>query len=226
MLAELTIRHLAIVDEARLELGPGFVALTGETGAGKSLLVGAIGLLVGERADAGAIRAGEPAARVEGRFTLDRGPARAAVEVLLSEWGVPCDDGEVIVRREVVREGRSRAWVNQVPVTLKALEQLGALLVDVHGQHEHQSLLRPDAQRDVLDRLAGAIPLREAAGEAYAAWRAAGEAVASFAEDERRAAEQADGWRFAHEELTAAALLPGEDDALAARLSRLRHAAR
>ena len=226
MLTELTVRSLAVVDEARLELGPGFVALTGETGAGKSLLVGAIGLLVGERADAGAIRAGEPAARVEGRFALDPGPARAAVEALLAAWGVPCDAGEVIVRREVVREGRSRAWVNQVPVTLKALEQVGALLVDVHGQHEHQSLLRPEAQRDVLDRLAGAGPQREAVEIAHAAWRDAEARLAVFEEDERRAAEHADGWRFAHEELVAAQLIPGEDEALAAKLARLRHAGR
>ncbi|MEO6462798.1 MAG: DNA repair protein RecN [Candidatus Eisenbacteria bacterium] len=226
MLTELKVTALAVVEEARLELGPGFVVLTGETGAGKSLLVGAIGLLVGERADAGAIRAGEPMARVEGRFTLDAGPARAAFEALLAEWGIPCDDGEVIVRREVVREGRSRAWVNQVSVTLKALEQLGAHLVDVHGQHEHQSLLRPEAQRDVLDRLAGAGPLREATALAFEAWRTAADALAAFAEDQRRAAEQADGWRFAHEELSAAALVPGEDEALATRLSRLRHAGR
>ncbi len=226
MLAELVVESLAVVDHARLELGPGFVALTGETGAGKSLLVGAIELLVGERADTGAIRAGEPAARVEGRFVLDDGPARAAAAALLAAWGIPCDDGEVIVRREIVREGRSRAWVNQAPVTLTALKQLGALLVDVHGQHEHQSLLRPEAQRDVLDRLAGAGPLREALALAHDAWRTAEDALVAFADDERRAAEHADGWRFAHEELTSAALVPGEDEALAARLSRLRHAGR
>ena len=224
MLTELTVKSLAVVDEARLELGPGFVALTGETGAGQSLLVGAIGLLVGERADPGAIRAGEARARVEGRFTLDSRAVRAAVEVLLDGWGVPCEDGEVVVRREIVREGRSRAWVNEAPVTLKALEELGAFLVDVHGQHEHQSLLRPDAQRDVLDRLAGAGPERETVALAHEAWRAAEEALAAFEDTERRAAEQSDAWRFAHEELVAAKLVPGEDEALATRLARLRHA--
>jgi DNA repair protein RecN (Recombination protein N) len=226
MLTELRVHSLAIVDEARLELGPGFVALTGETGAGKSLLVGAIGLLVGGRADIGAIRSGEAKASVEGRFVLEPGAARTAVEGLLGEWGIACEDGEVVIRREVVREGRSRAWVNQAPVTLKALEQLGAFLVDVHGQHEHQSLLRPDAQRDVLDRMAGAGPEREAVAMAHEAWRAAEEAREAFDEDARRAAEQSDGWRFAHEELSAAALVPGEDEALAAKLARMRHAGR
>lgn len=226
MLAELTVSALAVVDRARLEPGPGFVAVTGETGAGKSLLVGAIGLLVGERADAGAIRAGEPLARVEGRFALEPGPARAAVERLLAAWGIAGDDGEIIVRREVAREGRSRAWVNQAPVTLAALRELGALLVDVHGQHEHQSLLRPDAQRDVLDRLGGAVAEREAMAMAHAAWRNAEAARAAFEDEARRAAESADGWRFAHEELTRAQLVAGEDAALAARLARMRHAGR
>ncbi len=228
MLTELHVTSLAVVDQARLEPGPGFVAWTGETGAGKSLLVGAIGLLVGERADQDAIRTGEAFARVEGRFLLDPGAARSAVEALLHEWGAPIDDGEVLVRREIVREGRGRAWVNQTPVTLAALRALGAHLIEVHGQHEHQALLHPDAQRDVLDRRGGAesARARAAVAAAHAAWRAADDARTAFENEERAAQENADAWRYAHEELARAALVPGETEQLAARLARLRHSGR
>ncbi len=228
MLTELHVTSLAVVDRARLEPGPGFVAWTGETGAGKSLLVGAIGLLVGERADQDAIRTGEAFARVEGRFLLDPGAVRTAVEALLHEWGAPIDDGEVLVRREIVREGRGRAWVNQTPVTLAALRTLGAHLIEVHGQHEHQALLGADAQRDVLDRMGGAesARARAAVASAHAAWRAAADARSAFEDEERAAQENADAWRYAHEELARAALVPGETDQLAARLARLRHSGR
>jgi DNA repair protein RecN (Recombination protein N) len=226
MLIELVVENLAIVASARLEPGAGFVALTGETGAGKSLLLGAVQLLVGERADADAIRTGEASARVEGRFVVEGALARTRLEALLDAWGLSADDGEVVVRREVQREGRSRAWVNQTPVTLGALKELGAILLDLHGQHAHQSLLSSDAQRDLLDRWAGlGDPLAEH-GRLYAEWRDAVARRGAFESEAARAAADADAWSFAHDELARAALRPGEDQELASRLARLRHAGR
>jgi DNA repair protein RecN (Recombination protein N) len=225
MLVELAVDRLAIVETARLEPAAGFTALTGETGAGKSLLVGALTLLVGGRADPDAIRAGESRARVEGRFQLADGPARVRASALLESWGIAFDD-EIVIRREIVREGRSRAWVNQAPVTLAALAMLGDALLDVHGQHEHQSLLSSDRQRELLDRWAGLEDARAEHGALFAAWRAAAFAVEDFAVESARFAAEADHWAFVHEELTRAALVLGEDDALAVRLARLRHAGR
>lgn len=226
MITELAVENLAIVVHARLEPAAGFTALSGETGGGKSLLVGALSLLVGGRADTDAIRAGEARARVEGRFQLAAGPAHERASALLEAWGIPFEDGELVVRREIAREGRSRAWINQAPVTVSALAELGAILLDVHGQHEHQSLLAPDRQREVLDRWAGLEPARAACAERHAAWRQAVEAREAFALESSRAAAEADAWAFAHDELERAALLTGEDQVLTVKLARLRHAGR
>ena len=122
MLTELTVENLAIVERARLEPAPGLTALSGETGAGKSLLVGALTLLTGGRAELDAIRTGESRARLEARFQA--GAERALA--LLESWGIPCDDGEIVIRREVAREGKSRAWVNQTSVTVAALARAGS----------------------------------------------------------------------------------------------------
>ena len=226
MLSELSVDNLAIVESARLEPARGFTALSGETGAGKSLLVGALTLLVGARADSDAIRTGAARARVEGRFQLDPGPAHDRAAALLALWGVDFEGGEIVIRREIAREGKGRAWINQTPVTVAALAELGRVLLDVHGQHEHQSLLSADRQRDVLDRWAGLDDARVACGAAHEAWRQAGAERAAFTAEAERAATEADAWEFAHEELQRAGLRPGEDDELASRLARLRHAGR
>jgi DNA repair protein RecN (Recombination protein N) len=227
VLIELVVENLAIVESARLEPGAGFVALSGETGAGKSLLLGALQLLVGERADADAIRTGEASARVEGRFVVEGKLARARLGSLLDTWGLADDfDGEVVVRREVQREGRSRAWVNQTPVTLGALKELGAILLDLHGQHAHQSLLSSDAQRDLLDRWAGLADKVAEHARLHEAWRGAEAEREAFEREASRAIAEADQWAFAHEELTRASLRAGEDVELASKLARLRHAGR
>src|SRR5689334_11173665 len=154
MLERLVIRDLAVVQRAEIAFGRGLHAVTGETGAGKSLTVDALGLLVGQRADADIVREGAKAAVVEGQFTLS-GETASRVHALFEEWGLPLDGDELIVRREVSAEGRSRASVNESTITLASLKRLGELLLDLHGQHEHQSLLREDAAILTLDRLAG-----------------------------------------------------------------------
>ncbi|HKQ59006.1 MAG TPA: AAA family ATPase, partial [Candidatus Eisenbacteria bacterium] len=188
MLERLTVRDLAVIERAECVLGPGLNVVTGETGAGKSLVVQAVSLLVGEKGDADAVRKGADAAVVEGEFRLADDSARRVAE-LLREWGHAFDGETVIVRREVSTTGRGRATVNQSPVTLAALKRLGEALVDLHGQHEHQSLLKPDAGLTTLDRLAGLEPERARYGERLAAWREASDelgrleaSLATFAE--------------------------------------------
>src|SRR5262249_36117430 len=151
---------------------PGLNAITGETGAGKTLVVQAVSLLVGERADPDAIREGASAAIVEGEFQLQGEIARRVGE-LLAEWGLEVDGETVIVRREVLAQGRTRATVNQSPVAQASLKRLGEMLADLHGQHEHQSLLRPEAGLLTLDRLAHLEAERGRYAEALAAWREA-----------------------------------------------------
>src|SRR5690606_17712961 len=124
---------------------------TGETGAGKSIIVGALSLLLGERASSDAVRAGEERATVEGVFEVE---GREDVRAWLDERGIEPDDGVVILKREVAVEGRNRAWVNGSPTTATMLGELGGLLVSLHGQHEHQSLLRGEEQRAILDAFA------------------------------------------------------------------------
>ncbi len=157
MLGEIRVRDLAVIADARLELGPGLNVLTGETGAGKSMLVDALALLLGERADGGMVRPGADRAVVEGAF--DIGAANFATPDLaatLERLGIEPEDGRLILKREVQAKGKSRAWVNGSPATAGVLAEVGALLVDLHGQHETQSLLRLDAQRRILDAFAGA----------------------------------------------------------------------
>src|SRR5512132_686555 len=165
MLAELRVRDLATIADVTLHLGSGLNVLTGETGAGKSMLVDAVALLLGERAASGSVRPGAAKTIVEGAFEGLDARTRRSVEAL----GLDVDDGRVVVRREILAEGRSRAWVNGSPTTASVLAQLGALLVDLHGQHETQSLLRTEAQRDILDAFAHAEVERAAVAEAHAA---------------------------------------------------------
>ena len=149
MLTELRIRNLAIIDAVTLPLAPGFNVLSGETGAGKSIIVGALGLLIGERASSDLVRTGAEKATVEGVFDLHD---RADLRALLDERGIDCDEGTVVLKREVSSGGgRARAWVNGTPVTAGVLADVGRALVNVHGQHEAQALLEGDAQRRILD---------------------------------------------------------------------------
>ena len=163
MLTELRVRDLATIADVSLHLGPGLNVLTGETGAGKSMLVDALALLLGERAAAGSVRPTAAKAVVEGAFEEIESDTRRRIEDL----GLDVEDGRVVVRREVSTEGRSRAWVNGSPTTAAVLGELGGLLVDLHGQHETQSLLHPEAQRNILDAFAHAEAERTAVAETY-----------------------------------------------------------
>ncbi|GAA1420200.1 DNA repair protein RecN [Agrococcus citreus] len=220
-LDELTIRSLGVIDEARVPVGAGFTAITGETGAGKTMLVQALALLRGERADAGVIRAGEARAAVQGVWIVDDADAVALVE----DAGGTVDDGELILGRALTREGRSRAQAGGAAVPAGLLRELADRLVAVHGQADQQRLRSAEAQADALDRAAGQ-PLRELLAEyraEHAAWADAREAASRIraAHDSRVA--EADAIRAELEDLEAVDPQPGEQDALAALAHRLEH---
>ncbi|MCC6209656.1 MAG: DNA repair protein RecN [Burkholderiales bacterium] len=220
MLRALAIRDFVLVERAELEPGAGFTVLSGETGAGKSLLVDAIELLVGGRADAAQLREGAERAEISGEFEV--APANP-LNGLLQDSGLEGDAGVVILRRTIDRSGRSRCFVNGHAATQAQLREVGEHLVDIHGQHEHQSLLRASAQRALLDAQAGAQDLARECAEAWRAWRRlealAAEAVEQF---EKREAERLEV-REKAADLHRLGLDAGEWDALAARHQRLAH---
>ena len=220
MITELRVRDLATIADVTLQLGPGLNVLTGETGAGKSMLVDALALLLGDRAASGSVRPGAGKAIVEGAFESLDARTRREIEAL----GLDVEDSRLVVRREVSAEGRSRAWVNGSPTTASVLGQLGALLVDLHGQHETQSLLQADAQRDMLDAFAHAEAERSAVAEAHAALselRAQEQSLASRRDEVRR---RADYLRHVVGEIDQARLKQGEDEALQVEARRLSQA--
>jgi DNA repair protein RecN (Recombination protein N) len=217
MLSELRVRDLATIADVTLDLGPGLNVLTGETGAGKSMLVDALALLLGERAASGSVRPGAAKAIVEGAFEGLDTRTRRQVEAL----GLDFEDARVVVRREVSVEGRSRAWVNGSPTTAAVLGQLGALLVDLHGQHETQSLLHADAQRDILDAFAHAEPERLAVADAHAALTALRGEEAALASRRDEVRRRADYLRHVVREIEQARLQAGEDEALQIEARRL-----
>jgi DNA repair protein RecN (Recombination protein N) len=222
MLAELRVRDLAVIRDARLELGPGLNALTGETGAGKSLLVDALALLLGERAAGDLVRPGSDRAVVEGVFETGGRPDLAAA---LEAHGLDPDaEGRLVVKREVLAGGRSRAWVNGSPATVGVLAALGARLVDLHGQHETQSLLRPDAQRAILDLFADAAPDAAAVAASHRAWAELEEERRALEARRAEARQRADYLRHVAEEIAQVAPKPGELEAAEAEARRLAHA--
>ena len=221
MLTHLRVCDYAVLDEATLELGPGLSVLSGETGAGKSLLVGALSLLLGERAAADVVRAGADRAVIEGAFDVTGRPELAD---RLDELGIVPEDGVLVLKREVAAEGRNRAWVNGSPATVAVVGELGSLLVDLHGQHEHQALLRPDEQRRILDAFAGAAALAAEVAERFED-RARLLCELGTVEARRRELEaRADFLRFQRDEIGGARVEKGEDEALEEEARRLEHA--
>ena len=224
MLERLRIKNLAIVEAAELSFSAGLNVITGETGAGKSLLVESVNLLVGGRADSGLVREGAASASVEGEFRV--GAAAPAVAALLGEWGIDFEGDTLIVRRELGANGKSRALVNQAALTQSSLRQLGELLADLHGQHDHQSLLRADAGAHVLDRLGDCEPERDAYLEHRERWRAACAALevleAQLATHETRRGH----WIEAALEIDELDPREGEEASLRNEAARLAHAGR
>jgi DNA repair protein RecN (Recombination protein N) len=223
VLEEMRIRSLGVIDDAVVELSPGFTAVTGETGAGKTMVVTSLGLLLGGRADAALVRIGAGSAVVEGRITLPEGsPAAARAE----EAGAELDDGALLISRTISAEGRSRAHLGGRSVPVGLLAELADELVAVHGQTDQQGLLKPARQRGALDRYAGdavAVPLA-AYGEAYRRLRAVVAELDEITTRARERAQEADLLRFGLGEIEAVEPRAGEDTELAAEAERLGHA--
>ncbi|GAA2632944.1 DNA repair protein RecN [Streptomyces axinellae] len=223
VLEEMRIRALGVIDDAVVELAPGFTAVTGETGAGKTMVVTSLGLLLGGRADAALVRVGAKSAVVEGRIAVTPGaPAARRAE----DAGAELDEGALLISRTISAEGRSRAHVGGRSVPVGLLAELSDDLVAVHGQTDQQGLLRAARQREALDRYAGeavAAPLA-AYSEAYRRLRTVAAELTELTTRARERAQEADLLRFGIQEVEAAEPQPGEDAELAAEAERLRHA--
>ena len=217
MLTRLKVRNYAIVDEVEVELGRGLTVLTGETGAGKSILVDALGLVLGERGGAGLVRPQAPRAEIEAEFDVTGNPA---AEAWLAEQALDAD-GECLLRRVIGEDGRSRAFVNGNAVTLQNLKTLGERLLDIHGQHFHQSLVRPEVQRDLLDHFGGLAEVRQATADAFGEWQARAARLAELETAEAERDARLDLLAFQAGELDALALESGEYDALLAERRKL-----
>jgi DNA repair protein RecN (Recombination protein N) len=196
MLRYLNIQNLAVIESLEVSFDPGLNVVTGETGAGKSIVVGAVGLLLGDRASSDLVRTGEETAIIQAVFEHE--------------------GRELIVRREVSAQGRSRSFIDGVLVTAGALKDLGAVLVDLHGQHEHQALLDPDIHVDLLDQFAGLQSERQAVAEAFGCWQEATNALEELRRQERDKDARADFLQFQLAEIERVRPQRGEDEELAA----------
>jgi DNA repair protein RecN (Recombination protein N) len=223
MLRELRIRNLAVIESVSISFPPGFTVLTGETGAGKSILIDAILLLRGARGHTDLIRSNAETAAVEAVFALD---AESPAHAILEDAGLRSEDGDWLFRRELSRTGRHRAFINDSPVTVGLLERLGDWLVEVHGQHEHQRLLEPSHQLDVLDAHAETEGPREAYTALFGKRQAARSAVETQRAVDRDRAQRLDLLRFQVSEIDAARLAAGEEDVLRSERRRIAHAER
>jgi len=223
MLAELHIRNFAIIEDLHLTVGPGLNVLTGETGAGKSIIIEAVSLLLGERADQEVIRAGAERAQIEGLFILEPHVAETLVP-LLTKHGLEGDNDTLILAREVRRGGRSVSRVNGRAVSSALLREIGERLVDIHGQGRHLSLLRVREHVNFLDRYAGLEGLRAEFAEQVRALRHLRQELATLRRDERELARRVDLLTFQVSEINAAQLREGEEEELKAERNRLANA--
>jgi DNA repair protein RecN (Recombination protein N) len=213
LLVSLAIRDLVLIERVALDLGTGLAVLTGETGAGKSILLDGLGLALGERADAAMVRHGAPQASATATFQL--GPDHPAL-VLAGENDIALDQpGELVLRRTLKADGGSRAHVNDVPVSATLLRQLGQLLVEVHGQHDERGLLNPRGHMALLDAFAGHAALLAEMADSHAAWKAAATATAEAQANAERDARDRDWLVHAVDELAALKPRPGEEAELA-----------
>ncbi|MBL0939829.1 MAG: DNA repair protein RecN [Gemmatimonadaceae bacterium] len=221
MLVELRIRNVAVIDTVALPLAAGLNVLTGETGAGKSLIIGALGMLLGERAATDRVRQGAERATVEGVFDIREHPA---IRSLLDARGIDADDDVLVLKREVSTQGRSRAWINGSSVTAAVLSEFGTRLVSVHGQHDSRQLLDGDHQRDVLDAYVQADDVRRRVAEAHAALHALQQRERALEAKRQEATRRADYLRYVVREVDELNPVVGEDDTLDAEIRRLSHA--
>lgn len=219
MLETLRLKDFVIVDSAQIEFGPGFTVLTGETGAGKSILLDALGLALGARGDATMVREGAARADISASFVIDAG-----LESWLQQSDLGGDPGALLLRRILEADGRSRAQVNGHPATVAQLREIGQRLVDIHGQHESQSLMRSGAQRELLDRFGQLESNVAAVGAAYAVWQQADKALQTAQASSREIEIRIERLNWELEELGQLHLVADEWEALSNEQKRLAHA--
>jgi len=225
MLVELNVRNFAVIRDTRIEFSDGFNALTGETGAGKSIVIDALGAVLGSRTSSDFVRSGENAAYVEAVFDIARVSTLESIQAILETVGVAVEPDEpLILSRDIAASGRSTARINGRALTASVLTSVGELLVDIHGQSDHLSLLRSSAQLELLDRFAGVISQRQQVAEIHERWTEARRQMMRFDDEQRERAQRLDTLRFQSEEMFAAALNPGEEDTLRAERARLANA--
>jgi len=221
MLTHIQIANYTIIERLELDLGAGMTVLTGETGAGKSILVDALGLALGDRAESACVRPGADRAEVSAGFDLDGAPPAMA---WLGERELDTVDGECLLQRSVTRDGRSKGYINGRMVPMQSLRELGELLVDIHGQHAHQALLRPATQRELLDAYGGHEPLVRELGGRYQRWRVLRERVQALGGSEQTRLERLDLLRYQLGELDEQAQYLVNLTALEQEHARLAHA--
>ena len=225
MLTTLRIKNLALVPDLTLELQPGCNAITGETGAGKSIIIGALNLVLGDRADRSLLRSGSDSCSVEAVFEIKK--LRAPLGPFLEENGLePCDDHQLVLKRTLTSAGANRQFINGTPTSLATLATIGEWLVDMHGPHDHQSLLHPAKQLAILDAFGGLEKERAAFGEQVRSRAALAAEKSALIVDEKTYAQQLDLLRFQVKEISSARLQPGEDEQVEAAFQRSSNAAR
>ena len=211
MLLELVVENYAVVERLRVNFHAGLNLLTGETGSGKSIVVDALGLLLGARAQADMIRTGESRARVAGIFDVRE---QAAIRRLLEPSGLEVEDGELLVEREILASGKSRAFVGSRPVSVSLLKDLAPFLADIHGQHDQQLLFSPDAQREMLDAFGNHRDIVERIDSLFSEWRGAAAELEELERSEQEKLRLLDMWSFQRKEIESAQLQPDEEAAL------------
>lgn len=227
MLLELTIQNFAVIRDTRIAFAPGLNALTGETGAGKSIVIDALGAVLGARASADVVRSGSRSAYVEALFDVSSLVGRDRLDSILQPLGIKLDPSEpLVLAREITSSGRSTARIAGRAVTAATLSALGELLIDIHGQSDHLSLLRPASQLDILDRFAGTDQLRLQVAAEYRAWQAARERLQRYDDEQRDLAQRLDLLQFQADELGTANVRLGEDAELEAERNVLVNAER
>ena len=223
MLLELLVENYAVVERVRVRFHPGLNLLTGETGSGKSLVVDALGLLLGGRASPDMVRSDTDRARISGIFEV---PKPDACRKLLDDAGVEVEDGEVLIEREILAGGKSRCFLGSRPATVALLRELAPFLGDIHGQHEQQQLFSEPAQRELLDEFAGVGEMRERVRAVFHRWEQVRGELEELDRTEQEKLRLADLWSFQRKEIESAGLKPGEDVQLDHERSVLRNIAK
>lgn len=223
MLVELVAENYAVIERLRVRFHPGLNLLTGETGSGKSIVVGALGLLFGGRASADLVRSGADRARISGIFEV---PANGGFSALLEAAGIEAEDGELLIEREILATGKSRAFAGSRPATAALLRDLAPFLGDIHGQQDQQRLFAADAQLGMLDASGDAGELLEETAELFRRWRSTGDELAELQKSEQERLRLADLWTFQRKEIETASPATGEDAKLESERRVLQNVAR